>query len=107
MTKNLPAQLTRDEVAAQIHAHLQRMERDPKINTYRRGKEKLRHYYGAGAGRYGAKIGVAYVSYQGRSLLTFEEALSYLRGLDGGFRGLSFFLVSRSTVKHETRRQAS
>lgn len=89
MTKNLPKQLTRDEVADRIGAHLMRMERDPKYNKVD-PKHKTRRLWGAGAGRHGAKIGVTYVSYQGRSMLTFEEALSYLLGLDSGFRGEHF-----------------
>ena len=77
-----------NELAVRIDAHLKRFEADPKINAPRPTYGETRPYYGAGA-RYigGAKISVRYVSYQGTSKLTRDEATRYLAKLDADFVG--------------------
>ena len=72
------------EIAARIGAYLQRFERDPKINV-RDAKYDTTPYYVARAGyNGGARIWVCYVTYQGRSTLTRDEAERYLAWLDAG-----------------------
>ena len=79
-----------EELADKIHAHLQRFERDSKINktdpTY-----KTRPFFYASAHRaYGPTIAICYVSYQGHLKLTPDEALEYLKWLDDGNIGTHY-----------------
>ncbi len=106
--KNLPKVLTLREIADRISTHLTKMERDLKYNVVDL-KHKTRRLYYAGAGTYGAKVGVTYVSYQGHSLLTRAEALSYLAALDAGYRGEHFQWLEKHPAEKkqaETRYRA-
>lgn len=80
--------LTLTEIASRINHHLRRFEADPAINSYRLRSGKP--YYRAGAYRAGRRVGVRYISYQGSSNLTREQAERYLKKLDGGFVGRHF-----------------
>lgn len=82
----MKARMSMKELAARISAHLARFEADPKINApIQRDTMELLPFYNAGTyyGR-GAKIGVRYISYQGHSSLSRDEALAYLEWLDAG-----------------------
>jgi hypothetical protein len=75
------------ELAARIDAHLKRLEADATVNRYgdERDTRGLRPFYSAGAYPGGRFVMVAYVSYQGASSLTRDEAIRYLEYLaDGG-----------------------
>ncbi len=85
---------TIDEIGDRIHAHLDRFEKDPKINVVRGGPGKpgegtlnFYHVNAWGAGRY---VGVRYVSYQGGSMLKKDEAAAYLAWLDAGNIGTHY-----------------
>lgn len=83
------------EIAAQINAHLKRLQADEAWNRRDRvdrdGRRKvysvLQSVNASQAGRY---VGVTYVSYQGRTNLTKAEALAYLEWLDDGNKGRHF-----------------
>ncbi len=70
-----------EESAQRILAHLQRFEADPTIDA------RAASYYCVNAYVAGSRIGVTYVSFQGRSCLTKAEALAYLAWLDAGHVG--------------------
>jgi hypothetical protein len=73
------------EAAARIDAHLNRFERDPKINKVaQHGGMKTREYYGVGAITGGSRVFVTYIRYQGSASLTKAQAEAYLGWLDGG-----------------------
>lgn len=81
-------------IAARIDAHLKRMERDEVRNldlipaTAKHREQHLSHFYMANcwyAG--GAKIRIAYITYQGSRCITRDEALAYLAWLDAGNYG--------------------
>lgn len=85
------------EIAARISAHLKRFEADPVINRPRDGKEGgVRPYWMAGSWSSGRYVGVRYVSYQGASHLTKQEALDYLEWLDAGNVGTQFHMRRRA-----------
>lgn len=75
-----------DEIAAKIGAHLKRMEADPEINRRIRNSH-LALYWNARCVASGPKVFVSYVSFQGSSSLTKNEALKYLSWLDAGNNG--------------------
>lgn len=79
MTANL------QEIASRISAHLRRFESSPETNPTDR-VYKTRPFYCSGAycPPRGRRIRVTYVSYQGASQLTREEAERYLAWLDAG-----------------------
>jgi hypothetical protein len=77
MSASLTA-LSLSEIASRINLHLQKMSGDPEGGF---------GYFGAYARAQGAYVRVVYVTYQGGTSLTREEALHYLAGLDGGWRG--------------------
>jgi len=85
--------LSLTEIAERIDRHLSRMERSAqKVNGHSMavnpdGTVTNLRLFSANATRMGNRVGVTYVSYQGRSSLTRDEALSYLAGLDGGYVG--------------------
>lgn len=83
------ANLKLGAIAARIHDHLTRFERDPAVaaTTYRDGQGVLRRtalYWNARADVAGSRVAVTYVGYQGRSTLKRAEALTYLAWLDAG-----------------------
>lgn len=98
------------ELAARINTHLNRFERDPKINKGHRYDKELRKwvsdpkgthdYYLSGAHNTGKRIAVQYVSYQGSSKLTREEAEAYLAWLDAGNVG-THFTMERAKEKQK------
>lgn len=75
-------------VAADIRNYLQHFERDPVIN--KPDGARMRPYYNAGAHSVGRYTHVTYISYQGPSKLTPEEAVRYLAWLDAGNVGRHF-----------------
>ena len=72
-----------DEIAKRILAHLKRFEADPVINARNRKYGTTPYYYSM-AYRAGSRVAVCYVTYQGASNLTKDEALKYLAWLDAG-----------------------
>lgn len=91
--------VTLSDIAAAINAHLKRMEKDPKINSLRKG-QTMRHFWNAGSWASGPRVFVTYVSYQGPSSLTRDEADKYLAYLDDGGTGFHW-----SAMKPQRRRE--
>lgn len=84
--------MTFTEIADRINDYLHRFETDPVINAPRDGKPGgLVPYWHAHA-RYtrGPKMYVQYISYQGDSKLSKDEAIAYLAWLDAGNVGRHF-----------------
>jgi DNA-binding response OmpR family regulator len=82
------------EIAARINAHLQRIEKDPKLNPWNEGKANgTKPYYCSTAYVGGAGVGVRYVCYQGTSYMKKAEAVKYLAWLDAGNVGKHFNLL--------------
>ncbi len=77
------------ELAEQINAHLKRFEADPVINIGS-GTMKLRRFFNAGAYAAGRWVKLWYISYQGHSTLTKQQAADYLVSLDAGYIGTHF-----------------
>jgi hypothetical protein len=75
--------MTLKELAQRIHAHLRRLEANPEINV-RRGTHNLLRFYNASARATGRYVAVQYISFQGASNLSKEEATNFLRALDDG-----------------------
>jgi hypothetical protein len=73
------------EIGARIDAHLKRFEKDPKIN--RRDDDRLTPFYMAGAAGIRHRVFVRYVSFQGITYLSVEDAERYLKWLDAGHVG--------------------
>lgn len=90
------APLTLSEIAARIDVHLKRFEKDPEINRYRnpnKAQEKLHPYFLAVSWANGKYVRVCYVSYQGNTHLSKEDALRYLAWLDAGHVGRHYEAV--------------
>jgi hypothetical protein len=87
-------------LAREINQHLRRFEQDGKINIDRSG-DGLHDYYGAGATATGQRVRVVYISYQGNSLLTREEAQEYLRWLRAGNVGRHYEVVHALQEKNK------
>jgi len=92
-TGSMADRLSMAELAEWIHLHLKAMENDPKINTRApdripgvKGLQRLWHSSAYYAGR-GPKIQVTYISFQGSSTLSREEAEIYLAYLESGKTG--------------------
>lgn len=87
-------------IVAKIDAHLKRIEHDQKLNppdpVY-----KVRRFYGANAWleNYNS-VRLVYVSYQGHSNLTRDDAARYLVWLDAGNVG------THHTLEHRAKREA-
>jgi hypothetical protein len=82
------AKLPLATLAARIRVHLQRMEQDPKINVAKVGHRMgLQPYFLSWASRNGRFVGIRYVSFQGNTNLTREQAAQYLAWLDAGNNG--------------------
>ncbi len=77
-----------DDVASRIAAHLDRLEKDKAWNV--RGDRGALRLWCSHAFRAGRYVAVRYISYQGTTNLTRDEALRYLAALDGGFKGRHF-----------------
>ena len=81
-------------LAEKIDVHLKRFERSAQINPgkrYDKARDRwvpdemgVRAYYGAHAWGDRHRVGVKYISYQGGSFLSTEEAAIYLAWLDAG-----------------------
>jgi hypothetical protein len=94
-SKKLPTktEIARD-LGEKINVHLQRFQRDPKINpserydnttkTWVSDEHGIRKYYGAKALSDRRRVTIVYVSYQGASFLSIENAQKYLAWLDAG-----------------------
>ncbi len=76
------SKLSLKDIAHCIAVHLESMERKCKLA----GRD-LPQYYFANAWRAGNKVGIRYISYQGISLLSKEQAVKYLKWLDEGNEG--------------------
>lgn len=76
-----------DEIASRIRAHLKRLEDDEAWNVRPNGGRRL---WNAFACRAGSRVACTYVSYQGTTKLTRDDALRYLAALEGGFKGRHF-----------------
>jgi hypothetical protein len=73
------------DMAAKINSYLKKFEADPAINRARQeGRNGLKPYYNAAACHSGRYVHVSYVSYQGGSNLTREQAERYLAWLEQG-----------------------
>lgn len=73
------------EIAERIHAHLKRIEADKVLNVSPGQNRQLLFHAGAiASGRY---VLCMYISFEGRSSLTKDEALRYLAKLDAGYVG--------------------
>lgn len=76
-----------DEVASRIRAHLKQLENDEAWNVTKDGRRRMWQAY---ATRAGSRVACTYVSYQGTTNLTRDEAMRYLAALDCGFKGRHF-----------------
>lgn len=93
------------ELAERITTHLRRFEANPEINKGHRYDKKLNawvedprgthDYYLSNAHSTGRRISVVYISYQGGSKLTREQAEAYLAWLDKGNVGKHFEMEKR------------
>lgn len=97
-----------DEIANRISAHLSRFEADRdginanRVRTNARGQEsRLPPYFNAGAGASGRYVYVRYISYQGVSHITKDEALRYLAWLDAGNVGRHYEALRDPTPEGE------
>ena len=72
------------EIASRIDKHLKRFEADPKINACRVSHGNTKPYFYASAYARGRYVYVGYITYQGLSHLSKEQALIYLAWLDAG-----------------------
>jgi len=73
------------DLARHIDGYLQKFEADKKINKPHNGKDGgTTPYWRAGACVAGRYVSVQYVSYQGQSNLTKEQARIYLDWLHAG-----------------------
>jgi hypothetical protein len=77
------------EIGARIDVHLKRFEEDPKINRIDHSAEdrRLPPFYRAGAAGIRHRVFVRYVSFQGITYLSVEDAARYLAWLDAGHVG--------------------
>ena len=90
------------DLADRIDAHLKRIENDPKLNPSKHYDKQLkkwtvdktgmgvRDFFSAYAVGDRHRVCVLYVSYQGNSHITIEEAEAYLAWLDAGNVGRHF-----------------
>lgn len=84
------------QLADRIHAHLKRLESDDTVNVSRDGKRKL--FWCSGARASGNRVFCTYVSYQGKTSLTRDEATRYLAKLDAGVVGRHFEALREPVV---------
>jgi hypothetical protein len=79
---------TLGSIAARINAHLKRMEADKAINKNTQADGRgLSDFYCAGSSAAGRFVYVTYITYQGHSPLTRQQAEAYLAWLDAGNNG--------------------
>lgn len=91
------------EIAERIHAHLKRFEADPRINRYAdKNRKGLHPYFHARSWASGNCVYVQYVSYQGSSWLTKEQATAYLEWLDAGNVG-QHLLIRKNAVQRSRK----
>jgi hypothetical protein len=88
----MPMQTPNEKLAAEITKYLKSFEMDPAINDHDHQQEgmKIGRFWHAHAVASGAKIGIVYISFQGRIWLTAEEAQEYLAWLRQGWVGKHF-----------------
>jgi len=75
------------EIAGRIDRHLMRFASDKELSKYESGKTQFWNPGAIASGRY---VMVSYVSYQGHSSLSKQEAIDYLSWLDSGKVGRHF-----------------
>jgi len=83
------SKLKLNEIAERIGAHLKRLNVDPEYNK-RDPKYGTTPLYYPGCASSGSRVFVTYVSYQGHSSLTRDQATRYLAWLDAGNKGRHF-----------------
>jgi hypothetical protein len=89
--------MTLTEIAKEIGEYLKRFESDKTINKINK-RFHTSEYYHAHAYRGGRYVRVTYVSYQGASSLTKEEALKYLEWLRAGNVGRHWDMIREAKV---------
>jgi hypothetical protein len=92
-------------LAQRINAHLQRIERDPKLNPGKRFDQVQKKwvpdklgtyaYYGARASGDRHRVWVIFITYQGGSYLSIEDAEKYLAWLDAGNVGRHYEVLRK------------
>jgi hypothetical protein len=85
------------EIASRILSHLKRFEKDPIINKAD-PQYKTRPYFWSNVSVRGRRIMVTYVSYQGSSSLTRQEAADYLAWLDAGNVGCHYEMKTKESA---------
>lgn len=93
------------DYAVRIRAHLERFERDPKVNAVNKATN-LHPYYHANAWSNGRRVCVRYVVFQHESSLTKEEAAAYLARLDAGEVVKHFAAPIAATIAKRAKRRA-
>lgn len=74
-----------EDLANGIYKYLQKFEADPNINIRRNdNKYRLKPYFNVSAWQAGRYVAVQYVSFQGHTNLTKQEAREYLDWLHEG-----------------------
>lgn len=85
-------------IAEKINEYLKKFENDPSINQPKI-KTKLVPFFHANATHSGRWVYVCYVSFQGQSNLSREEAIKYLSWLEAGGVGTHY------TMKNNEEKQ--
>lgn len=84
-----------EDVANKILVHLKRFEADPEVNKaeIKAGKTRLTPYFWVNTWTAGRYVAVQYVSFQGSTNLTKDQALRYLEWLDKGNVGRHYDVI--------------
>lgn len=99
------SQLSLTEIADRINKHLKRFEAD-RGGVNKPSPQGLGEYYNAGAHRAGPVVSIVYISYQGRTTLTRDEALAYLDWLEAGNAGRHSDAVSAYRERAQAEQRA-
>ncbi len=91
------AKITLTEIGNRISKHFKRFEADEEINKIHEGRS-IPPYHHAHAWQSGSGVRVRYVSFQGDTLLTREQAEQYLAWLDFGNVGKHTRLLGINVV---------
>jgi hypothetical protein len=78
--------MKKKEIATRLYEHLKKLENDKEYNV-RKKEGGLTPLFQVNVWATNRAIHVVYVSFQGDSLLTDEEAIAYLNWLDAGNKG--------------------
>lgn len=85
------------EIAKRISEHLRRFEAD-KNGVNKENAQGLRPYYSSMSWASGSRVGVCYVSFQGREFLTKADASKYLAWLDAGNIGRHYKMLKQERI---------